>query len=126
MSLFMPLHGSKILIGKYRSFWCIVVSGLSAVSSLDMKRGDKRFYIVLFLTEQNINKVPELTEVYSLIPKNNKFSFSFIILRLRFSSKGTTVEPLLNGHPQDFENCPLNRGWPFNRGIKYCSQEILN
>ena len=51
-----------------------------------MKRGDKR---VLFLTEQNITKVPDLTEVYSLIHKNNKFGFSFIILRLRFPSKGT-------------------------------------
>ena len=28
----------------------------------------------------------------------------------------TTVGPLLSGHPGDFENWPLNRGWPFNRG----------
>ena len=25
----------------------------------------------------------------------------------------TTVGPLLSGHPGDFENWPLNRGWPF-------------
>ena len=28
-------------------------------------------------------------------------------------------------HPWDFENWPLNRGWRFNRGIKYCSLETL-
>ena len=36
-----------------------------------------------------------------------------------------TGGPLLSGHPQDFENWPLNRGWPFNRGIKNCSLETL-
>ena len=28
----------------------------------------------------------------------------------------TTVQPLLSGHTRDFENWPLNRGWPPNRG----------
>ena len=27
----------------------------------------------------------------------------------------TTVGPILSRHPRDFENWPLNRGWPFNR-----------
>ena len=27
-----------------------------------------------------------------------------------------TVQPLLSGHPQDFEKWPLNRGWPLNGG----------
>ena len=31
----------------------------------------------------------------------------------------TTVGPLLSGHPGDFENWPLNRGWPLNRSIEY-------
>ena len=30
-----------------------------------------------------------------------------------------TVGPLLSGHPGDFENWPLNRDWPLNRGIEY-------
>ena len=36
-----------------------------------------------------------------------------------------TVGPLLRGHPRDFENWPLNRGWPFKRGIEYCSLKTL-
>ena len=31
----------------------------------------------------------------------------------------------ISGHPRDFENWPLTRGWPFNRGIEYCSLETL-
>ena len=27
-----------------------------------------------------------------------------------------TVGSLLSGHPRDFQNWPLNRGWPFERG----------
>ena len=38
---------------------------------------------------------------------------------------GSSVGPLLSGHPRDFENWPLDRGWPFNRGIEYCSLETL-
>ena len=30
-----------------------------------------------------------------------------------------TVGPLLSGHPGDFENWPLDRGWLLNRGVEY-------
>ena len=42
------------------------------------------------------------------------------------SAKSSTAGPLLNGHPWDFENWPLNRGWPFNRRIEFWSLETLN
>ena len=43
-----------------------------------------------------------------------------------FMGRQNTVGPLLSGHPRDFENWLLNRGWPFNRGIEYCNLETLN
>ena len=50
--------------------------------------------------------------------------FSFIVLApiqqandlFDVISQCNTVGPLFSGHPRDFENWPLNRGWPFNRG----------
>ena len=43
----------------------------------------------------------------------------------RSGARNSTVGPLLSGHPRDFKKWPLIRGWPFNRGIEYCSLEIL-
>ena len=37
----------------------------------------------------------------------------------------STVGPLLSGHPWDFENWPLNRGWPFKVGVNMKLNEIL-
>ena len=38
-----------------------------------------------------------------------------LIVKLNCNTVGPV--PLLSGHSGDFENWPLNRGWPFNRGI---------
>ena len=37
-------------------------------------------------------------------------------VKLSRIERKTTVRLLLSGHPWDFEDWPLNRGWPFNRG----------
>ena len=50
------------------------------------------------LKAENSNKFPVHTEIFSQIAVHN------------------TVGPLLSSQPRDFENWPLNRGRPFNRG----------
>ena len=46
-------------------------------------------------------------------------------VELRSTFLKYTVEPLLSGHPRGFKDWPPNRGWPFTRGIEYCSLKTL-
>ena len=54
-----------------------------------------------------------------------RFLQCFSITRKIPRTDHSTVTPLLSGHPRDFGNWLLNRGWPFNIGIEYCSLETL-
>ena len=80
---------------------------------------------VLFLNQHNIILQIQVTAVLYSAPKLCKQKF-WVTRCLKYTGHiYITVRPLLSGHLRDFVNWPLNRGWPFNRGIEYCSLETL-
>ena len=56
-----------------------------------------------------------------------KFTFAYEFIKSFHIPRlyRTTVGPLLSGHPRDFENWPLNRGWPLNRVPEFNSSVTL-
>ena len=76
-----------------------------------------QFFLVSHRTENKENFGRVLFRAQNKETSVNKLNFNLVLKRLTYYyTYYTTVQPLLSGHPRDFEKWPLNRSWLLNRG----------